>query len=648
MKEKNRETNTRPFFWSYFFTREIRFLVDVCVLCAAFVLAYLTRFEFRLSPKEIQALVVQLPLVVLIQFSLLFLCGAYSFFWRYFGLGEVRAFYKALGAASLFSLFFRLVLSDTYQPFRIPLSIIFIDLVLAFVGVIGVRILRRCLYERFEKKLDQDRLVGEKPRKVLLVGAGTAAALAINEIRKRRDLSLDIKGLLDDDPKKQGVKIQKVQVLGTTDQLPYLVGRLGVEEVIITINNAPRRDFQRILKICRQIPVKVQVIPSLHRLIQGEYKVSRIRDVEIEDLLGRETVRLDETSIGSFISGKRVLVTGAGGSIGSEMARQAARFHPSQLLLVERAEFALFEIDRELRGAFPSLPIFPLVGNISEKMRMETLFTQHRPQVIFHAAAHKHVPLMEHNPTEAIKNNTLATQLLAELAGEFGVESFVFISTDKAVNPTSVMGASKRLAELVIQHFNERYETRFLAVRFGNVLGSNGSVIPVFQDQILKGGPVTVTHPEMVRYFMTIPEAAQLVLQAGAMGRGGEIFLLDMGEPVKILDLAKEMITLCGLRPFENIDIVFTGVRPGEKLFEELSYNKEKMVQTDHPKIHICRIQPYPGKEIKEILKQLGYLSQNGHHLELRRYLMQILPEACLSLHDPGETQKETRNKAAA
>ena len=346
---------------------------------------------------------------------------------------------------------------------------------------------------------------------------------------------------------------------------------------------------KRILDICHEIPVKARTIPSLHEILQGDVKVSRIRDLQIEDVLGRAEVAMDEQHMARFLTGKRVMVTGAGGSIGSELARQIARFKPSSLLLVERAEFALFAIDLELRAAWPHLNIVPLVADICDEARMRSILTACRPQVILHAAAHKHVPMMEFNPCEAAKNNILGTHLIGELAGEYGVGVFVLISTDKAVRPRSVMGATKRTAELIVQYLNCRFPTRYVAVRFGNVIGSAGSVIPIFRDQILKGGPVTVTHRDMKRYFMTIPESAQLVLQAGSMGEGGEIFILDM---------AKEIIGLSGLKPYEDIDIVFTGLRAGEKLFEELDTVEEPVVTTKHPKILIGKIAPPPSERV--------------------------------------------------
>ncbi len=378
-------------------------------------------------------------------------------------------------------------------------------------------------------------------------------------------------------------------------------------------------------------------------------EVSRIRDVQIEDLLGREPVRLDEESLLHFLSGKTVMVTGAGGSIGSELSRQVARFQPEKLLLVERAEFALFQIDRDLRESNPELNIIPLVADVCDQQRMRTIFKSYKPQVVLHAAAHKHVPLMEYNPGEAVKNNVLGTNLVGELSGEFGAEVFVLVSTDKAVFPSSIMGATKRMAEFVTQDLNRRFETHFVAVRFGNVIGSAGSVIPIFQEQIRKGGPITITDKRMKRYFMTIPEAAQLVLQAGAIGReraGGEVFILHMGEPVCIYDLAEAIITLSGLKPHEDIKIVETGIRPGEKLYEKLKIDEEDVVGTSHPKIFINKIADRPAQDVREALEKLHELSQNGHERELRAYLNDLLPEARLSLHevDASRVEKPSEN----
>jgi FlaA1/EpsC-like NDP-sugar epimerase len=514
------------------------------------------------------------------------------------------------------------------------------DAILAFGGVFGLRVLRRIFYDRQARQAEELRYAhraalrrkGQSKRPVLLIGAGRAGVLAAKEIKAHGHLEIEIKGFVDDDPRKLGQVIYGVKVLGDTTDLPRLARKLGIEHAVITIAEASGREIRRVLKICEQIPLKVRIIPALYEILSGQAEVSRIRDVQIEDLLGRAPVALDEASMRRLLAGKRVLVTGAGGSIGAELARQVARLQPSSLLLVERCECALFDSERELRRAYPELTLAPLVADVSDETRMRQIFAAHQPQVVLHAAAHKHVPLMEGNAAEAIKNNVLGTRLLAELADVFEIAVFVLISTDKAVRPTSVMGASKRVAELVIQDLNRHSETRFVAVRFGNVIGSAGSVIPIFREQIRRGGPLTVTHPEMMRYFMTIPEAAQLVLQAGAIGAGGEIFILDMGEPVRILDLAKDLIRLSGLRPFEDIDINFTGMRSGEKLFEELQMSEEGMTRTRHPKIFIGKIVPYPELEVRYALERLSYLAYNGQEHELRRFLNEFLPEARLQM----------------
>jgi FlaA1/EpsC-like NDP-sugar epimerase len=638
------------FRWGHFLSRRYQIILDGIVLSGAFLVAYLARFEFQVPANQMPSLLAALPLAVLVQFLCLYFTGAYSFIWRYTGIYEVKGFIKTGLWSLAILLALRLVLPNDFQSWRVPLSVIFMDTFLAISGTLSLRVLRRWVFEVYEKDRTAPLAAGGSLKPTLLVGAGRGGSLALKEISVRGDMGLKVLGFVDDDPQKQGMKVQGTKVLGTTRDIPKLVRNLGIEEVVITIDNASRDFFVRLLDICQGNGVKVRVIPGLYQLLQGNYKISRIRDVDIEDLLGREVIQLDEEAIGRYIAGRRVMVTGAGGSIGSEMARQVAQFGPEKLLLVERAEFALFEIDRELRGAFPESVILPLVADINDELRLESLFGLHRPEVIFHAAAHKHVPLMEHNPSEAVKNNCLGTRILGEMAGRFGVETFVFISTDKAVNPTSVMGASKRMGELVIQDLNRRYDTRFLAVRFGNVLGSTGSVIPVFRDQILKGGPVTITHPDMIRYFMTIPEAAQLVLQAGTISRGGEIFVLDMGRPVKILDLAEEMIKLSGLKPYENIEITFTGIRPGEKLFEELGYNEEIMDRTGHPKIYIGKMNGLRSREeTGEIMKNLAFLSQNGHYRELREYLNSVLPEANVSPDNPGQpdARAESLNQSA-
>ncbi len=630
--------------WNRLLTQRVQFALDLAALSATFVFVYVLRFELAPTGGQLRLMLYQLPLVVLVQFAALQLTGVYSFIWRYISLGEVKAFVYAAAASFLPIVALRLALTDRLQEWRVPLSIIVMDTAFAFGGVLGLRVVRRLLYERYEKLKQESGRRGRELTPVLLVGAGQAGVLAAREIVNRASTGLDVKGFLDDDPKKHGAVVAGVRVLGTTADLPRLVPELGIDHVIITIARASRKDIAALVSLCDRVPVKVRIIPGLFEILDGRVAVNRIRDVEIEDLLGREAVELDKAEVGRFLTGKVVMVTGAGGSIGSELARQVARLGPLRLLLVERAEFALFDIDRELRAALPGLPLVPLVADVGDEARMDSIFARYRPQVVFHAAAHKHVPLMEWNPTEAVKNNVLGTSALGEAAGRHGVEVFVFISTDKAVRPTSVMGASKRVAELVVQGLNARFKTRFLAVRFGNVLGSAGSVIPIFREQIRKGGPVTVTHPDMVRYFMTIPEAAQLVLQAGAMGEGGEIFVLDMGEPVRIADLAREMVHLSGLKPGEDIEIVFTGVRPGEKLVEVLDTEGEEIAKTRHPKIFIGKIASRPGAEVQEALARLAALARDGGEGPLRVLLGEILPEAALSgtrMGNPADSEAE-------
>ena len=624
--------------------RRLQFLLDVLVLTSAFVVSYLLRFDFAIPPNWLHYVLVQLPFVVFLQFAALNLAGGRSFIWRYTAIAHVKSFLYAAAASFAVVLMLRLGLPEHVQEWRVPLSVGIIDTLLAFGGALGLRVLRRSLYERFEKRKWQKLTNGgnglKKP--VLLIGAGQAGVLVAREIERRADVDLEIKGFVDDDPGKQKRSVvEGIKVLGTTHALPRLVRDLGIDHVVITIAQASRQDIRRIVETCEKIPVKVRIIPGLYEILQGQVEVSRIRDVQIEDLLGREPVQLDEESLWHFLAGKTVMVTGAGGSIGSELVRQIARFQPAHLLLVERAEGGLFNIERELRESESALSLIPLVADVCDEGRMRTIFKAYRPQVILHAAAHKHVPLMEHNPGEAVKNNVLATCQLGQLAGEFGAEIFVLISTDKAVRPTSVMGATKRLAELVIQDLNLRATTRFVAVRFGNVIGSAGSVIPIFREQIRRGGPITITDKRMKRYFMTIPEASQLVLQAGALGssgKGGEVFILQMGEPVRILDLAESIITLSGFKPHEDIKIIETGRRPGEKLYEDLTIKEEDMAVTQHPKIFINKIANRPAEDMRQALERLTELSKNGHERELRTYLNELLPEAQIDVPLPQAT----------
>lgn len=462
-------------------------------------------------------------------------------------------------------------------------GVVMLDLFTTIMALSALRMLIRLYHEEFFAE------TRGTVRRIMIVGAGNAGEALLREMLRRKDANYEVVGFIDDDPLKQQMSIHGITVQGTVVQLPALCEKLSIDEIAIAIPSATRKQLRHVVQVCQGTKLKFSTIPSLTDIASGKLKVSQMRDVDINDLLGREVIQLDLQQIAAFLTDKVILVTGAGGSIGSEMCRQVCAFNPKQLLLIEQAENPLFFIEGELRKNFPQVAMDAIICDITDKGRVEEIFGRYRPQVVIHAAAHKHVPLMEGNPGEAIKNNVIGSRTVADAADAFGAGHFVMISTDKAVNPTSIMGSSKRIAEMYIQDLNRTSKTSFVTVRFGNVLGSNGSVVPIFKKQIDEGGPVTVTHPEMTRYFMTIPEASQLVLQAAAMGEGGEIFLLDMGEPVKIVDLARELITLSGFRPDEDIEIEFSGLRPGEKLFEELSIIGEDKIPTKHPKIAIWK-----------------------------------------------------------
>lgn len=469
----------------------------------------------------------------------------------------------------------------------------------------------------------------EGVRRVLIVGAGNAAEAIIREIHRMTVERYRVIGLVDDDPAKSDIIIHGIPVLGATTDIREICEDKKVEEIIIAMPSATQKQLRNVIELCSGTKLKFQSLPSVSDLIDRRVAVSQIRPIDINDLLGRAAVELDCESIARFLKGRRVLITGAGGSIGSEMCRQVCKFLPARLILLEQAENPLFDIENELRTLHPDLPIIPCICDVYDRSRIMNMWDLHRPQVIIHAAAHKHVPLMERNPCEAIKNNILGSRNVADACCKYGASEFVMISTDKAVNPSSVMGASKRIAEIYTQSLNGRPEcaTQFKAVRFGNVLGSSGSVIPTFRRQIAAGGPVTVTHPDMTRYFMTIPEAAQLVLQAAATGVGGQIYLLDMGEPVKIVDLAKQMITLSGLRPDIDIDIKFTGVRPGEKLFEELRKEGEDIEPTVHPKIRVWKSRKTNWDDVQRTMAELSELINCTDRDTIVKALQRTVPE---------------------
>jgi FlaA1/EpsC-like NDP-sugar epimerase len=520
-----------------------------------------------------------------------------------------------------------------------PIQVLMMDWVATIVIVCGVRLAMRLYYE------ESQTVAGGRASRILIVGAGNAGEVLLREIHRIHSARYNVVGFVDDDPKKWGVRIHGVSVLGPVSHLNPLAKKHKIEEIVIAIPSATRSQIRRIIEQCQGAKLKYSMVPDLVEIASGKVKVSQMRDVDIKDLLGRDPVKLDTELISEFLHDKVILITGAGGSIGSEMCRQVGHYKPRLLVMVEQAENALFFIQHEFRATFPDIPVRGHICDITDRRRVELLFEDYRPNVVIHAAAHKHVPLMEEDPGEAIKNNVVGTRTVAETADKYHVKNFVFISTDKAVNPTSIMGSSKRLAEMSIQCLNKRSETDYVMVRFGNVLGSNGSVIPIFRQQIAAGGPVTVTHPEMRRYFMTIPEASQLVLQAAAMGRGGEIFVLDMGEPVKIVDLAREMITLSGFRIGEDIEIKFTGMRPGEKLFEELAMTGENMQPTRHPKIGIWKNEPPDAAILNVTVEKLVALAdQPDNYDKIVAIIKEVVPEYVgdvdsLALHRKHQAQ---------
>ena len=620
----------REFFW--LLRRPAQLLLDLGVLSVAFFMAFLPAINIVFSEFNYRSALNQIAFVVLTQFSALYLFGAYTIIWRYVSLADVKVFLKAalLSGAILLTLRFILAFSE-FRIWQVPISVILIDTVLGFGGLLAVRVVRRTIYEFAEKNKGINvRRVAREP--VLLIGAGRIGASIAKEMVGRADAQLEIRGFVDDDSRKIGGSLNGIKVLGTTKDIGRLAAEMSIKQVVIAIDSPQGREIRRILDLCTSISLKAQIVPSLNEIAHGRVSISRVRDVEIEDLLGRDPIELDNENLHDFLSDKTVLVSGAGGSIGSELVRQIADYSPRSMLLVERSEFQLFEINREATTRFGGTTCIPLMADVGEEMRMREIFARYKPDVVFHAAAHKHVPLMEANTIEAVKNNVFATRLLGELSGEFQVSDFVLISTDKAVNPTSIMGASKRVAEIVVQTLNEKYSTNYVAVRFGNVLGSAGSVVPIFREQIRNGEPVTVTHKDMLRYFMTIPEASQLVLQAGALGARGEIFVLDMGKPVRILDLAEDMIRLSGLVPYEDVDIRFTGMRKGEKLFEELEIKGEDLVRTKHPKIFIGRIAAYSPEEVGQMLNEFQRAVEHGDEERVRWIFADCLPESSLDV----------------
>ncbi len=554
----------------------------------------------------------------------------YSGWWRYVSISDLLQIVRASLVSTLIvvAVWFVAILHTPAVRQILPPGIAAVsqgvfmaDLFGTILLPAGLRMITRLYHEEF-RTTENRRLT-----RFLIVGAGNAGEGLLREIHRMPVTQYDVIGFIDDDPLKQGINIHGIPVLGTVSRLPQICKERNIEEIAIAMPSATRQQLRRVIQVCEGAQVRFRTVPSITDIASGKFRVSAIRDVDINDLLGREVVQLDLDLIETFARDKTILVTGAGGSIGSEMCRQICHFGPRLLLLVEQAENPLFYVERDLSRRFPNVRTAALICDIADRARIEAIFEQYEPEVVIHAAAHKHVPLMEINPGEAVKNNVLGTQTVADAADRHHATHFVMISTDKAVNPTSIMGSSKRIAEMYVQDLGQTSRTQFITVRFGNVLGSEGSVVPIFKRQIAEGGPVTVTHPDMKRYFMTIPEASQLVLQAASMGQGGEIFVLDMGEPVRIVDLAKELITLSGFRPGDDIEIVFTGLRPGEKLFEELRIEGEDMQRTRHPKISIWRNIPMDRDALRAGIAELLDLARQQDHAGLTARIKALVPE---------------------
>lgn len=625
------------------YRRIINMTVHVLLFVLALLLAYLIRSDVGLGDTEftfakgMESFLYVLPFFVIVKSIVFWRLKLFRGGWQYAGIRDLA---KILLACWIFVLiafvcvyvFVRLPNQFGKNPHAGGLGEYFSNmprgvLVLDFLATVFLVSSARLGYRIYREELRP--ISAEGVRRVLIVGAGDAAEAIIREIHRMRIERFRVVGLVDDDASKQGMYIHGIPVLGETEDIPSICPEYNIEEIIIAIPSASQKQLRRVIDLCSGTNIKFQSLPGVRDLIDGKVMVSQIRPVDINDLLGREVVELDHDAISHFIRNRVVLVTGAGGSIGSEMCRQMAKFQPRVLLLLEQAETPLFDIENELRKENPGLLILPVVCDVYDRPRVMEVWNRYRPEVVIHAAAHKHVPMMERNPCEAIKNNVLGSKNVADASAEVGTDEFVMISTDKAVNPSSIMGCSKRVAEIYTQALNGQpgCRTKFKAVRFGNVLGSAGSVVPTFRKQIAAGGPVTVTHPEMTRYFMTIPEAAQLVLQAAATGQGGQIFLLDMGEPVKIVDLARQMITLSGFRPGEDIDIVFSGIRPGEKMFEELKTEGEDIEPTVHSKVRVWKHAAHPWAEVVTAIDRLAGLQNSLDRGAIVEQLKRVVPE---------------------
>ena len=599
--------------------RKLRFiLIDLLFINLSLVLGFLVRFEGIIPQRYLKNLWAMCIIASAIGIGFFYIFQLYNNLWKYASLSEMFMIgFACLGACGMTYLSFR------YLEYKVPLSVY---MLYGFM-IVGFTGLNRIIYRVFRRyPTILSRLLTRDYRRVMVVGAGEAGAMVIKELQAHPEIKMKPVVVVDDDIAKHKSRIKGVRILGDRKAIPALAREMKIDEIIIAMPSAPKNEIRKILDICKTTRCKLKTLPGVYELIDGKVTINSIRDVEIEDLLGREPIKVDLDKIAGYLHDEVVLVTGGGGSIGSELCRQIAQQKPKKLLILDIYENGAYELQQELLRKHPDLDQEVIIASVRERSRMEFIFDKYRPGVVFHAAAHKHVPLMEKNPTEAVKNNVFGTLNTAECADKYGTKRFVLISTDKAVNPTNIMGATKRIAEMIIQAMDKHSKTEFVAVRFGNVLGSNGSVIPLFKKQIEQGGPVTVTHPEITRFFMTIPEAVQLVIQAGAMAKGGEIFILDMGEPVMIVDLARDLIRLSGLEPDVDIEIKFTGLRPGEKLYEELLLEEEGLTATYHEKIYIGKPISINLDELKKELETLRFITIGSSSESVIRFVKQLVP----------------------
>lgn len=617
MKKKEKQV----FNFRLFYRRIALIIYDIMSVIAASYIAIIMRYDFDVDTVPdyfMNSINRFLPFAIIFTLIIFYFFKMYNSLWAFAGENEMQNLVVACFLSAAINGLGLLIWSQSRKP--VPDSYYFlyafILVTLIFTSRFSYRFLRIMKHKQQNKK---------NTTAVMIIGAGEAANAIIKEIVTSNYSTMSIKCIIDDSSNKWGNFIQGIKVVGGRDKIIECADLYDIDEIFIAIPSASRSIIREILEICKETECKLRSLPGIYQLVNGEVNVSELRDVEVEDLLGREPIKVDLDSILGYVQGKCIMVTGGGGSIGSELCRQIAMHRPSKLIIVDVYENNAYDIQQELIYKYPQLDLLVLIASVRNTNRMNSIFSEYRPDIVYHAAAHKHVPLMETSPNEAIKNNVFGTWKVAQAAAFYGVSKFVMISTDKAVNPTNIMGASKRICEMIIQTYNKHYDTEFVAVRFGNVLGSNGSVIPLFKKQIAAGGPVTVTHPDIIRYFMTIPEAVSLVLQAGAYAKGGEIFVLDMGEPVKILDLAKNLIRLSGYKVDEDIKIEFTGLRPGEKLFEELLMNEEGLQDTANKMIHIGK--PIELDEMKFFaqLKNLQEQSKNESE-NIRELIKEIVP----------------------